>query len=305
MKPDNQDFFSQREKTLSRGSIFSVLFKLILVSVYLFSLNSLFSQNYVPKEADIKAFFRTKTLVVLESNPLLEYNSKITEAVKNNWNITEFEFISYQEFEEKRKDPQYSFLLTTTVTFEKDKTKAQYIFLQLLAGSNTRYLKDMPDLVSIPLSYRNADEENHTYKLGVIVRFVQNHMLLLRSNPSVASGNVLTYYNRNIADIRSKTLYVVKDELAPEVNTIAKINKLYPYQVKIVTREEVEEAINEKNPDVVFLHKVGPEGTRLKARCYKIVMGAADAQFYYFDFHMVTDKAPDGVLGSDFRKMAK
>lgn len=305
MKPDNQVCFIHQEKKLNRESIFAVFFKLILVTVYLFPFNSLFSQNYVPKEADIQAFFRTKTLIVLESNPLLEYNAKITEAVKNNWSITEYEFISFEEFEEKRKDPQYSFLLTTTVTFEKDKTKAQYIFLQLLAGINTRYLKDMPDLVSIPLSYRNADEENHTYKLGVIVRFVQNHMLLLRSNPSVASGNVLTYYNRNISDMRSKTLYVVKDELAPEVNTVAKINKLYPYQVKIVTREEIEEAINEQNPDVVFLHKVGPEGTRLKARCYKIVMGAADAQFYYFDYHMVTDKVPDGVLGSDFKKMTK
>lgn len=265
----------------------------------------LFSQNYVPKEADIQAFFKTKTLVVLESNPLLEYNTKITEAVKSNWNITEYEFVSYKEFEAKRKDPQYSFLLTTTVTFEKDKTKAQYIFLQLLAGGNYRNFSDMPDLVSIPLSYRNTDETNHIYKLGVIVRFVQNHMLLLKSNPSVASGNVLNYYNRNMGDIKTKTLYVVKDELASDVNTIEKIKKIYPHRIKIVTREEVEEAINQMNTDVVYLHKVGPEGTRLKARCYKIIMGASDAQFYYFDYHMIGDKYPDGIMKSDFNKMAK
>lgn len=275
--------------------------------IVLFVFSTLFaaSQNYVPKPADINNFFGSKTLVVLESNQLLEYNNKITEAVKSNWNITSYEFISYKEFEEKRKDTAYSFLLTTIVTFEKDKTKAQYIFLQLLAGGNYRHIKDMPDLVSIPLSYRNTDEENHIYKLGVIVRFVQNHMLLLRSNPSVASGNVLSYYNRNMGDIKTKTLYVVQDELAPEVNTIEKINRLYPHPVKIVTREEVEEAIIRKDPNVVFMHKVGPEGTRLRARCYKIVMGADDAQFYYFDYHMVTDKAPDGVMAGDFRKMAR
>lgn len=305
MRSEKQLRLCKIEGEVTRGNKTSVFKPLIMAVIYLLPLTSLFSQNYVPKEADIQAFFKTKTLVVLESNPLLEYNTKITEAVENNWNITDYDFISFKEFEEKRKDPKYSFLLTTVVTFEKDKTKAQYIFLQLLAGNNTRYIKDMPDLVSIPLSYRNTDEENHTYKLGVIVRFVQNHMLLLKSNPSVASGNVLTYYNRNVADIKSKTLYVVKDELASDVNTIEKIKKLYPYRVKIVTREEIEEAINDKNPDVVFLHKVGPEGTRLKARCYKIVMGAADAQFYYFDYHMVTDKTPDGVLSSDFRKMAK
>lgn len=278
-----------------------VLIALILV----INLLHVFSQNYVPKEADINAFFNTKTLVVLESNQLLEYNYKIKEVVEKNWNVTEYEFISFKEFEEKRKDPQYSFLLTTIVTFEKDKTKAQYNFLQLLAGGNYRHIKDMPDLVSIPLSYRHTDEANHVYKLGVIVRFVQNHILLLRSNPSVASANVLNYYNRNMGDIKTKTLYVVQDELASEVNTLEKIRKVYPHPVKIVSREEVEAAIDRMDSDIVFFHKVGHEGTRLKARCYKIIMGAADAQFYYFDYHMITNKAPDGLLLSDFRKMAK
>ncbi len=291
--------------TMRYPGLVNKLPKSFFVVAFLLTCHVATGQNYVPKPADIKHFFGTKTLVVLESNPLLQYNTKITEAVKSNWNITPYEFISFKEFEEKRKDPAYSFLLTTVVTFEKDKTKAQYIFLQLLAGGNYRHIKDLPDLVSIPLSYRNTEEENHIYKLGVIVRFVQNHMLLLQSNPSVASGNVLAYYNRNMGDIKTKTLYVVQDELAPEVNTIDKIKRLYPHPVKIVTREEVEEAIIRNDPNIVFMHKVGPEGTRLKARCYKIVMGADDAQFYYFDYHMVTDKAPDGILANDFRKMAR
>jgi hypothetical protein len=267
--------------------------------------HAVFPQNYVPNAQDIESFFNTKTLVVLESNPLLEYNDKITEAIKENWIITPYEFVSYQEFEEKRQDPQYSFLLTTTVTFDKDKTKAQYTFLQLLLGGSYIRFGDMPDLVSIPLAYRNTDEVNHIYKLGVIVRFVQSHMQLLREKPSVASGNMLNYYNLNMGDLKNKTLYLVKDELSADVNTTEKIRRYYPFRVKIVDREEVEEAINRSDPDVVFLHKVGPEGTRLKARCYKIVMGADDARFYYFDYHMIGEKSPDGLLSSDFRKMGR
>jgi len=52
----------------------------------------------------------------------------------------------------------------------------------------------------------------------------------------------------------------------------------------------------------VFLHKVGPEGTRLIARCYKILIGAADSKFYYFDYHKISDEKPDGFLLSDFKK---
>ncbi|NJM15440.1 MAG: hypothetical protein HC896_08750 [Bacteroidales bacterium] len=53
------------------------------------------------------------------------------------------------------------------------------------------------------------------------------------------------------------------------------------------------------------MHKVGPEGTRLSARCYKIIIGASDADFYYFDYHMIDDKHPDGFLKSDLKKLAK
>ena len=73
----------------------------------------------------------------------------------------------------------------------------------------------------------------------------------------------------------------------------------------MVTREEIRQAISDRDEDVVFLHKVGPEGTRLKARCYKVLIGAADASFYYFDYHMINDKKPDGFLSKDLKKISK
>jgi hypothetical protein len=55
----------------------------------------------------------------------------------------------------------------------------------------------------------------------------------------------------------------------------------------------------------VFLHKVGPEGTKMDARCYNVIIGAADANFYYFDYHKISDKSPDGFLESDFKSLVK
>ena len=70
-----------------------------------------------------------------------------------------------------------------------------------------------------------------------------------------------------------------------------------------MTREKVEEAIVRKDPNVVFLHKVGPEGTSFKARCYKILVGAADSQFYYFDYQMVSASEPDAISEKDIKRM--
>jgi hypothetical protein len=98
---------------------------------------------------------------------------------------------------------------------------------------------------------------------------------------------------------------IISRILAPSVNTEARIKKVYPYKFKIVTMDDIEEAIKNRDPDVVFLHKVGPEGTKIDARSYKVIIGAADANFYYFDYHKISDKSPDGFLEADFKKLVK
>jgi hypothetical protein len=264
-----------------------------------------YSQGYVPSHEDIKAFFTTKTLVVMEDNPLMEFNQNIRQVMKQEWNITDYDFISFKEFENKRMDPKYSFLLMTQVSFENDKTDAIYRFLHLSLGGDYFRLNQMPDIASVPVAYFNVDEDNYAYKLGILVRFIQKHALLLKAHPEIVSVNVLKHYNDNIKEIKDKTLYLLENELAKEVNSVARIKKIYPYKFKIVTKEEIELAIKDRREDIVFLHKVGPEGTKLDARCYKIIIGAGDANFYYFDYHKISDKNPDGFLASDFKKLAK
>lgn len=263
------------------------------------------AQDYIPTRDDIEAFFRTKTLVVLQDNPLLEYNFEIQDVMKQEWTITPFEFISMKEFEEKRFDPQYSFLYMTQVTFENDKTDAKYKFIHLSLGGDYFRLNQMPDIASVPLAYYNVDEDSYGYKLGVLVRFMQNHAKLIRENPKIVSANVLQHYNDNIGDVKGKTLYLLESELEKSVNSVPRIKKVYPYKFKIVTKEDIKEVIADRNNNIVFLHKVGPEGTKLNARCYKILIGAGDANFYYFDYHKISARKPDGFLESDFKKLSK
>lgn len=277
---------------------------ILTIGLMLF-VQALKAQDYVPSRDDISAFFNTKTLVVLLDNPLLEYNSVIKEVMEQEWNITEFDYISFKEFEELRFDPQYSFLYMSQVMFDNDKTDARYRFLHLSLGGDYFRKNQMPDLVSVPLAYYNVEEDNYIYKLALLVRFVQNHAKLIQERPEIVSANVFKHYNNNIKDIRTKTLYVLEDELSKDVNSAARIRKLYSSKFKIATKDEITDAIKERRDDVVFLHKVGPEGTKLDARCYKVIVGASDANFYYFDYHRISSKKPDGLLSSDFKKMAK
>jgi hypothetical protein len=263
------------------------------------------AQNYLPSRNDINAFFNTKTMVVLFDNPLLEYNLVIKDVMEQEWEITKFEFITFKQFEKLRFDPQYSFIYMSQVTFEKDKTDAQYRFLHLSLGGDYLSMNQMPDIASVPLAYYSVDEDNYIYKLAILVRFMQNHALLLKEHPEIISANVLQHYNDNIKEIKGKILYLLEEELAPDVNSNARIKKIYPYDFKIVMKDEITEAIKNRDANVVFLHKVGPEGTKIDARCYNIIIGAADANFYYFDYHKISEKNPDGFLSQDFKKLVK
>ena len=281
------------------------LFAIIMMGAFAYSAQA---QQAVGTPAELKRFKNTTTMVVLENNPLLEYNLKIKETVEKHWDISKYEVLTFSttEFEKARMDSTKSFLVKNTVYNDKDKTKSKFDYLCVELGGDYEYVRQMPDIASVPICYNGVDEETYGYKLGLLCRFLQNHIKLTSENPSLTKKNILKHYNSQMADIHDKTLYLVKEELNPDLNTEAKIKSLYPYKFKIVSREEAEAAIDRRDPDVVLLHKVGPEGTRKKdVRCYKAIVGASDARLYYFAWHMISEKAKEGMLAKDFQKLAK
>jgi hypothetical protein len=277
-----------------------IIFLMVMLGVTLYA-----SADYKLTKEDLDHFYKTKTLVVIEENPLLSYNAYIKQLIPQEWTITPYEFITVKEFEEKRNDPKYSFLIMTSVTFDKDKIQARYKFLQVLLGGDYFRVNEMPEICSVPLAYEGVDEESYVYKLGVFIRFIQNHINSLNQNNDLIGDDLFKFYSKSKGDVQSKTLYLIADELSKDVNTEKRIKAVYHHKFKIVTRQEVEDAIENKDSTVVFLHKVGPEGTRLVARCYKIIVGAADAKFYYFDYHKISDDKPDGLLKDDFKDLDK
>ena len=263
------------------------------------------AQEYIPTPADIKHFPQTKTMMILEENQICEYNLTMQELVPNEWTATQYEFLPTKNFDARKKDKNLSFLILNRITFEKDKSGAKYLFMSLLLGGSAKSLSDMPDLCSVPLAYLGAKDETYAYKIGIFLRFMQNHVKAISDNPSIAGKNIMQHYNKNIQKLSGKTLYLVAEELSKDVNTEAKIKQVYDGAFKLVTTDDIQKAIADKDPNVVFLHKVGPGKNQTGARCYKILIGAADAQFYYFDYHKIDGKSTDGFLASDFKKLSR
>lgn len=263
------------------------------------------AERYTPTQADVDRFFKSKTYVVLQNNPMSEYNMKVKEAVEKFWTITPYEFITSSQFDEMRKDPEKSFLVLIQVKFPKDKIEATYNFLSVLLGSAVKKVTDNPEICGIPISYASVDEFSWGYKTKAMVTFLQNHIQLMKEKPEIISADMFSYYNKSKGDIHTKELWVVEKDLAKEARSLATLQSNYKYVIKVVKPEDIEKAIEEKNSNVVFLHKVGPEGTRMQARCYVMIMGIGENKLYYWDYHTIKDKEDDGLLIKDLKKLNK
>ena len=134
---------------------------------------------------------------------------------------------------------------------------------------------------------------------------MQNYIRMIDANPALIKKDAFKQFNANNGEVKKKELWVNETSLAKEVRGLADLRKTYKHTVKVVKPEDIQKAIEEKNPNVLYLHKVGPEGSRMQWRVYKMILGAGDDKMYYYDVHNCKTKELDGFLAKDFKKINK
>lgn len=273
--------------------------------LFLFSTMLLSGQAPFPNKDEIKQFMASKTCVVLEQDQFSSYNVFIKEAVKKYWTLSPYQLISVQEFNKMRRDPAYSFIVLTQTNYEKDKANTLYNFLNLLQGKDVSKLGELPEICAIPLSFAGEDDYDYNYKFGAILLFMQKHAQMISADPSLTGRKYLKYYNDNIPEVSGKTILIKEEDLAPEISTIDKIKAIYPHNVEIVTEEDIVKAIQEKTPNTLILHKVGPREEKNAGLCFKMLIGTDDSDMYYYHQHKISKSDPNGLLADDLKRLSK
>jgi hypothetical protein len=280
--------------------------KLTLPGFVLFIVSfSLTGQAPFPNKNEIKQFTRSKTCIVLEENQLSTYNVYIKQAVKAFWTVTPFEFIEVSEFNIRRLDPEYSFIVLTQTNYQKDKSGTFYNFINLLQGKKGSKMGEMPEICAMPLSCVSDLDIEYSYKLGAILMFMQKHARMISDDPSLTGRKYLKYYNKNIPQVAGKTILVQKEDLSPEISTIDKIKAFYASKIEIVSEEEIVKAITDKTPNTVILHKVGPAEDEESGYCFKMLIGTDDSDLYYYNQHLIDKSNPNGLLPADLKRLSR
>ncbi len=249
-----------------------------------------------------KDFLKSTTYVVNYENPFSDFDFALKTAMEKNWYLTQWEIIGSEEFESKQTDTKASFLFLSEMMAAKRKDLV-FNILNVVMGSRSKNLNNMPDLGSVPLSYVSEDEEfeedAYLYKLDVILRFIQYYIEINSQNPDT---DVQKLVKNNSEQIRTKEIWFLEDELDHNVNTHEKIEKYYSGAVRIVNLKEIEKAIADKNEHVLILHKVGPGDDR-GGKCLKFLISVANGAPYYYNISDVSSGKSDAFLAEDFKKL--
>lgn len=276
------------------------------VFIYLLSLCFTgFAQFEVPAAADVSDFFGTKTMIILEDNPMSEYNVLIKEAVPETWTITPYGFCTRKDFEEIKNKSGVSLLSIEEFYFENDKTGVKYNFLCLSLGKKQNKNETYDDIFHFPLSYFGAEEEEYMHKIPVVLRIMQEFLLYAKAHPEMKKSDVKNAFFSEPAGLKDKTLYVATEDLAPSLRDQKRFAAIYPYPFQIVSYEALEEKMMSPGQNTAVLLKTGMGKSGKKARCYKTIMDAGSGHVYYFDYHLIGDSRPDALLEEDVKKLSK
>jgi hypothetical protein len=247
----------------------------------------------------IGMFRNSKTCVVMEGGASF-YNTPVKDAVTKYWKATEYEFIDQKEFEKRRTDSKYSFLVLMEGAFDKDPGGVSYSYMSLVLGDTTHDLTLMPELCSIPLSYTGDNDADYEYAIPAIVKFMQIHVKNLEKSRLPISINGLKFYNNR--GLKDKTLLLNAEKMAQNANSAEKIKGAYPYKAKLLTVKQIEDELMSNPANTIFHFHVGPPKEAGAGKCFEMLFDT-QGNLYYYNFRKVTNDNADGFNLNDFNNI--
>jgi hypothetical protein len=247
----------------------------------------------------IGMFKNSKTCVVFEDG-ISFYNAYIKDAIQKYWKSTDYEFIDQKEFEKRRTDAKYSFIVLMNGAYDKDPGGVSYNYINLVLGDISDNLTRMPEFCSLPISYSGDNEADYEYVIPAIVKFIQIHMKNLEKDRFSISLNGLKYYNKT--GFKDKVFLLNKDKMASNADSPEKIKTGSPYYVKFLTSAEIQKELTVNPTNTLFHFHVGPPKDAGAGKCFDMLFDV-EGNLYYYSSRKITNNNPDGFNLNDFKNI--
>ncbi|RMG24137.1 MAG: hypothetical protein D6730_13120 [Bacteroidetes bacterium] len=211
--------------------------------------------------AKIHEIANTTTLVVLDEDSL--YNSLIHYAVDSFWTLTPVKYIPRDDLPLYEGDKGYSMLVRNNsirvvhrAGRRTSSIKMNDLGLYLCdQGALENYLT-RDALVAVP--FRNLmDTEAYAHKLIGLVQSMQAYAAFLKEqniSPNKFEKALKTYKTRYLKELMYRKLLICEDDLPEKLRDLKKLKKVYKFEVEIVDKARMADAIKRQDMEVAFFH---------------------------------------------------
>lgn len=274
-----------------KDRIFKFFFLSVGLTVFSLPVISQYSSSSY-KDKDFIKFFTTKTMVVLDTNET--YNEAIKKSMKENWTVTEYDFITREEFKSAIGNLSLSFIMPVVIdqfissgfTNSTGGTTRTGCFLVCVLGGGklnkkgiTNY-RDEDFIGYVPIDYAGMENppQYSAWRMPFMIIALQNAIQIIKTKKMDASYSLTyfnfdPYYGKKSGTIKRKTLLIPEDYLKGIARKYKDRNDLfnlrlygspidgntiseyYKYRYKIATRDEIIKAMADKREDVCILFK--------------------------------------------------
>ncbi len=274
----------------------------IPTAITLLFATSLLAQGPYPTPDQVAKFTSTKLLVVIDGRDVA-FDALLRDAITKHWTLTDFDFVDGETFSREKTNPNYSFLVTLQVQFDKDLQENTYNFLYLLLSHASGDIQTMPVLAQVPISGSTFTSSNHLHKATMLVKFIQNYASDVVASKGSKRLRKLSHLNKGIKELKGKTLYFSKSQIMPSVEEEKDQLSLYKHNQKIVTDDELLSIVSNAEKDAVVFHIVAPDDEATSGKCFKMIIEPATGVGYFYKTHSISDTKPPLILKRDFRNI--
>ncbi|MDD2583419.1 MAG: hypothetical protein WCR61_04140 [Bacteroidales bacterium] len=275
----------------------------VLLAVFMFFVfTGVEAQNIIKETKNTFATFGAKiTKVVIPSTSLADL--MLRDAVNKGWRISPFEFCTMEEYNKIKEDTNYFFLLRVDGRFRNElEPKVEYLTLVKGGPEIKKGIYSSHNIITLPLQEIDDNSGTNLYLLPMYIDLIQNHIYKIQKDISLAfKGNAI--YSNKVSDIKGMELLFSMDQLNYKLPN-SDFVELFNGNVKLVTEQEIEDAIINSSPNTVVSLLIEPKGGSRGSYCYKLLIGTESHELYFFRRHKVSKRVPLGFTKEDIRKIS-
>lgn len=266
---------------------------------------ALFAQGTVTtRKYRLNDFTDKVTQVVLSGNSILD--GALRQEVSREWTASAYEFCSQAEFEARKTQDQYYFLLLAD-SASKDDSEAGITYLTLVKGDAAAVngMGKMPEIISLPVCAADGNSGRELLYLGALVGAVQEFALAAMESEKTAYQMDGWFNEHYSQDGKNKRIYLSITDIAPQVTERDGEKYLDDDILLCDDEEEADRMFQLGSYNTLVGFVVAPSIPTNSSWCYKMLVDAETHKLYYLRRHKISNHAGVGFLADDLKRMAK